>query len=218
VEDLALKIHDVIILGSGPAGLTAAIYCARANLEPVVIEGLMAGGQLMNTTDVENYPGFPDGVQGPELMELFKKQAGRFGSTFISGDATGIDLSSRPFRVKTDEQELVSRAIIVATGASPRTLGLAGEREYAGHGVSYCATCDGFFFRGQEIVVVGGGDTAIEEALFLTRFGSRVTVVHRRDKLRASKIMADRALEHEKIEFLWDSVVDEVLGDGQQVT
>jgi thioredoxin reductase (NADPH) len=213
-----VKVHDVVILGSGPAGLTAAIYCGRANLEPVVIEGLSAGGQLMNTTDVENYPGFPEGVQGPELMELFKKQAERFGSSFIAGDATRIELSARPFRVWTDESELATRTIIVATGASPRTLGIPGEERYAGHGVSYCATCDGFFFRDQEIVVVGGGDTAMEEALFLTRFGSRVTIVHRRDKLRASKIMGDRALAHDKIELLWDSLVDEVLGDGTKVT
>ncbi len=211
-------MHDVVILGSGPAGLTAAIYCARSGLKPVVIEGLGAGGQLMNTTDVENYPGFPDGIQGPEMMELFKKQAEKFGSSFIPGDATRIDLTAKPFRIWTDEQELSSRTVIVATGASPRTLGVEGEEKYAGHGVSYCATCDGFFFRGQEIVVVGGGDTAMEEALFLTRFGSRVTVVHRRKELRASKIMAERALNHEKIEFAWDSVVDEVLGDDGKVT
>jgi thioredoxin reductase (NADPH) len=214
----ALKVHDVVIIGSGPAGLTAAIYCGRARLAPVVIEGLGAGGQLMNTTDVENYPGFPEGVQGPEMMELFKKQAARFGSSFIAGDATRVDLSARPFRIWTDDEELASRGIIIATGASPRTLGIPGEKEYAGHGVSYCATCDGFFFRNQEIVVVGGGDTAMEEALFLARFGSRVTVVHRRDELRASKIMADRVLGHDKIDVLWDSVVDEVLGDESKVT
>ncbi len=209
--------HDVIILGSGPAGLTAAIYCARANLAPLVVEGLAAGGQLINTTDVENYPGFPQGVQGPEMIELFKKQAIRFGGKFIPGDATRVDFSVRPFRIWTDERELAARAVIVATGASPRTLGIPGEKEYAGHGVSYCATCDGFFFRGQEIVVVGGGDTAMEEALFLTRFGSRVSVVHRRDQLRASKIMAERALTHDKIEMVWNSVVVEVLGDGAKV-
>jgi thioredoxin reductase (NADPH) len=172
----------------------------------------------MNTTEVENYPGFPDGLQGPEMMELFKKQAARFDTRFVSGDATRIELSSTPFRVSTDDQELGSRSIIVATGASPRTLDIPGELKYAGHGVSYCATCDGFFFREQEIVVVGGGDTAMEEALFLTKFGSRVTIVHRRDRLRASKIMGDRALNHDKIELLWDSVVEEVLGDGSKVT
>jgi thioredoxin reductase (NADPH) len=214
---MAPKIHDVIILGSGPAGLTAAIYAARASLAPVVVEGLAAGGQLMNTTDVENYPGFPDGIQGPELMELFKKQAERFGASFVAGDASRVDLASRPFKVWTDDAELHARTVIVATGASPLELGIPGEKELAGRGVSYCATCDGFFFRDQEIVVVGGGDTAMEEALFLTRFGKRVSVIHRRDKLRASKIMADRALAHEKIEMVWDSVVEEVLGDGTRV-
>jgi thioredoxin reductase (NADPH) len=213
-----VELHDVVILGSGPAGLTAAIYTARANLKPVVVEGLTAGGQLMNTTDVENYPGFPEGVQGPELMELLKKQAERFGASFVSGDATKIELVASPLRVWTEDQELHTKSVIIATGASPRELNIPGEKEYAGRGVSYCATCDGFFFRDQEIVVVGGGDTAVEEALFLTRFASRVTVVHRRDQLRASKIMADRALNHEKIEFVWDSVVEEVLGDGTKVT
>ena len=171
----------------------------------------------MNTTDVENYPGFPDGIQGPEMMELFKKQAARFGSEFVTGDVTRVDFKSSPFKVWTDDRELASRAVIVATGASPRELGIAGEKEYAGHGVSYCATCDGFFFRDQEIVVVGGGDTAAEEAIFLTRFGKRVSLVHRRDQLRASKIMADRVLENDKIEMVWDSVVEEVLGDGKKV-
>jgi thioredoxin reductase (NADPH) len=213
-----VELHEVIIVGSGPAGLTAAIYCARANLRPVVVEGLSAGGQLMNTTDVENYPGFPEGVQGPEMMELFKKQAERFGSTFVSGDVTRLDFDSTPFKVWTDEKELSSKTVILATGASPRELDIPGEKKYAGRGVSYCATCDGFFFRDQEIVVVGGGDTALEEALFLARFGSRVTLVHRRDKLRASKIMADRAADNKKIEFLWDTVVTEVLGDGTKVT
>jgi thioredoxin reductase (NADPH) len=213
-----VETNELIILGSGPAGLTAAIYAARANLSPLVIEGLGAGGQLMTTTDVENYPGFPEGVQGPELMDLFKKQAERFGARFVAGDAKRVDLSSRPLTVSTDEGEFEAKAVIVATGASPRTLGIKGEKEYAGHGVSYCATCDGFFFRDQEIVVVGGGDTAIEEALFLARFGSRVSVIHRRDQLRASKIMADRALAHEKLELVWDSVAEEVLGDGQKVT
>ena len=213
-----METHEVVILGSGPAALTAAIYAARAGLRPVVVEGLSAGGQLMNTTDVENYPGFPEGIQGPEMMELFRKQAARFGSEFVSGDAVRVDFSASPFGVWTDEREIRSRAVIVATGASPRTLDVPGEKEYAGRGVSYCATCDGFFFRNQEIVVVGGGDTAMEEALFLTRFGSRVTVVHRRDKLRASHIMADRAVAHDKIEFAWDSVVEQVVGDGTKVS
>ena len=212
------KVHQVIIVGSGPAGLTAAIYAARADLKPICVEGLEAGGQLMNTTEVENYPGFPEGITGPELMENFKKQAERFGTEFVSGDAVEVDLSSRPFKVRTDELELLGSSIIVATGASPLTLGIPGEEKYAGRGVSYCATCDGFFFKEQEIVVAGGGDTAMEEAIFLARYGKRVTVVHRRDELRASKIMADRALAHEKIEFLWDSVVDEVVGDETRVS
>jgi thioredoxin reductase (NADPH) len=210
-------LHEVVIIGSGPAGLTSAIYTARANLKPVVVEGLGAGGQLMNTTDVENYPGFPEGVMGPDLMEAFRKQAERFGTTFISGDATGVDLSSRPFTIRTEDGELQARSLIIATGASPIKLGVKGEEKYSGKGVSYCATCDGFFFRDQEIVVVGGGDTAMEEALFLTRFGSRVTVIHRRDQFRASKIMSDRLLANEKAEVLWDSVVEEVVGDGTRV-
>ena len=217
-EVLSVERHDVVIIGSGPAGLTAALYCARANLKPVVVEGLMAGGQLMNTTDVENYPGFPDGIQGPELMELFKKQAERFGTTFVPSDATRVDLSARPFGIGTENGEMRALAVIIATGASPRTLGVLGEKEYAGRGVSYCATCDGFFFRGQEIFVAGGGDSAMEEALFLTKFGSRVTIVHRRDRFRASRIMSDRALANPKIRVLWDSVVEEVAGDGRQVS
>jgi thioredoxin reductase (NADPH) len=212
------KLHDVVILGSGPAGLTAAIYAARAGLAPVVVEGLAAGGQLMTTTDVENYPGFPDGVMGPEMMELFRKQAAKFGATFVPGDATRVDLSERPFQVWVGEERLASRSLIVATGASPRYLDIPGEKQYAGKGVSYCATCDGFFFRGKPIVVVGGGDSAVEEALFLTRFGSTVTLIHRRDRLRASKIMADRALASGKIEFLWNSAAVEVVGDGGKVT
>ena len=213
-----MELKNVIILGSGPAGLTAAIYCARANLKPLVVEGLAAGGQLMNTTDVENYPGFPGGVQGPEMMELFKRQAARFGAEFMAGDMTRVDLEGRPFRIWVGDEELLAKTVIIATGATPKTLGIPGEEQYAGRGVSYCATCDGFFFRDKPIIVVGGGDTAMEEALFLTRFGSSVTVVHRRDQLRASKIMADRALANEKIEFVWDTVPEEVRGDGQKVT
>jgi thioredoxin reductase (NADPH) len=212
-----MPVHDVVILGSGPAGLTAALYTARANLKPVVVEGILAGGQLMQTTEVENYPGFPEGIMGPELMEKFKKQAARFGTSFVPGDAISIDFSKRPFTVTTDEETLTSRAIIIATGASARTLGVPGEKEYAGRGVSYCATCDGFFFRDKEIVVVGGGDTAMEEANFLTRFGARVTVVHRRHEFRASKIMADRLLANPKVRVLWDSIVTEVRGDGAKV-
>jgi thioredoxin reductase (NADPH) len=211
------QVHDVVILGSGPAGLTAAIYAARANLAPVVVEGLLAGGQLMNTTEVENYPGFPEGILGPELMERFRGQAARFGAAFVAGDAVRLDLSARPFTIATDEATLRARALILATGASPRYLDVPGEKEYAGRGVSYCATCDGFFFRNQEILVVGGGDTAMEEALFLTRYGRRVTVVHRRDKFRASKVMADRVLAHPNVEVLWESVVEEVLGQGGKV-
>jgi thioredoxin reductase (NADPH) len=213
----ASTVHDVVIIGSGPAGLTAALYTSRAGLKPVVVEGLLAGGQLMQTTEVENYPGFPEGIMGPELMEKFKNQAERFGTTFVPGDVTSIELGQRPFVVTTEEGTLTAKAIIIATGASPKTLDLPGEKEYSGHGVSYCATCDGFFFRNQEIVVVGGGDTAMEEANFLTRFGARVTVVHRRDSFRASKIMAQRLLANEKVRVLWDSAVTEVKGDGKKV-
>jgi thioredoxin reductase (NADPH) len=211
----AKTVHEVVILGSGPAGLTAAIYCARADLHPVVVEGLMAGGQLMNTTEVENYPGFPEGIDGPDLMERFKQQAARFGTSFVAGDAIAVDLSTRPFRIETDEEVLLTETLIIATGASPLELGIPGEKEFAAKGVSYCATCDGFFFKEKEIVVVGGGDTAVEEALFLTRYGKRVRLVHRRDALRASKIMAERALAHPKIEMVWDTVVEEVLGDAK---
>jgi thioredoxin reductase (NADPH) len=210
-------MKDVVILGSGPAGLTAAIYCARANLAPLVVEGLNAGGQLINTTDVENYPGFPEGIMGPDLIEKFREQAARFGTTFVSGDATKVHLTSKPLSVSTDEETIEARAVIIATGASPLELGLPGEQEYAGRGVSYCATCDGFFFKDQEIAVVGGGDTAMEEALFLTRYGKRVSVIHRRSELRASKIMAGRAVANDKIEFVWDTVVEEVIGNGTKV-
>jgi len=213
-----VSAHDVVIIGSGPAGLTAALYTARANLKPVVVEGLLAGGQLMQTTEVENYPGVPEGIMGPELMEKFKAQAARFGAKFIAGDAASVDFSKRPFTIETDEGTVTARAVIVATGASPKILGIPGEKEYAGRGVSYCATCDGFFFRNQEIVVVGGGDTAMEEANFLTRFGSRVTVVHRRDAFRASKIMGDRLIANPKARVLWNSAVSEVKGDGVKVS
>ena len=206
--------EKLTIIGSGPAGLTAAIYASRANLEPLMIEGMAAGGQLMLTTDVENYPGFPDGIMGPELMELFKKQATRFGTKIITSDVSKVDLSERPFKIWVGNDEYQSESIIVSTGASARWLGVPGEDKLRGYGVSACATCDGFFFRDRPIIVVGGGDSAMEEALFLTKFASRVTVVHRRDEFRASKIMASRVLEHDKIDVRWNTVVDEILGDG----
>ena len=203
----------VVIVGSGPAGYTAAIYTGRAELEPLVIAGWQFGGQLMLTTDVENYPGFPDGVTGPEMMELFQKQAERFGARVLPEDATHLDLSERPFKIQTDSARFTADAVILATGASAKWIGLDSETRLQNKGVSACATCDGALYRDKPMAVVGGGDTAMEEALFLTRFATKVTVIHRRDVLRASKIMQERALGHEKIEFLWDSVVEEVLGD-----
>ena len=207
-------MRNVAIIGSGPAGLTAAIYAARANLSPLLIEGWQSGGQLTTTTEVENYPGFAKGVMGPELMKEMRAQAERFGTEFLTGDVTAVTFKKSPFSLTIDgEQTILARTIIIATGASAIQIGLPNEKRLTGHGVSTCATCDGFFFKGKELVVVGGGDSAMEEANFLTKFAAKVSIVHRRDKLRASKIMQERAMKNEKIAFVWNSVVEDILGN-----
>jgi len=209
-------VRDVIIIGSGPAGYTAAVYAARAKLNPLVFEGsVTAGGALMQTTEVENFPGFPDGIMGPELMDGMRKQAERFGAELVSDDVVAVDLTVSPKIVRTDTESFLAKAVIIATGSKYKELGVPGEKQLSGHGVSWCATCDGFFFREKDIAVIGGGDSAIEEATFLTRFANSVTLVHRREALRASKIMQDRALANPKIKFLWDSQVVEMVGDGK---
>jgi len=210
--------EKLVIIGSGPAGYTAALYAARANLSPLLFEGFQPGGQLTITSDVENYPGFPEGILGPELMEKFKKQAERFGTRFILGEVTRVDFSRRPFSIWQEDNLTTADAVIVATGASAKWLGMESEAQYRGKGVSACATCDGFFFRGVEVAVVGGGDTAVEEATFLTKYATKVTMIHRRDELRASKVMQERAKKNPKIAFAWSSAVDEVLGDGKGMT
>src|SRR5881398_2608625 len=208
-----VKLYDVIIIGSGPAGYTAAIYAARANLSVLMLQGYQVGGQLMLTSDVENYPGFEEGILGPPMMEKFEMQARRFGTEMIPEDVSAVDFSERPFKVTADSGEYAARTIIITTGASAKWLGLPSEERLQGRGVSACATCDGFFFRGKDVAVIGGGDTAMEEATFLTRYADKVTVVHRRDGLRASKIMQERAQSNPKISFVWDSVVSDVIGE-----
>ena len=211
-------VRDLIIVGGGPAGYTAALYAARANLNPLVIEGITFGGQLMITSDVENYPGYPEGVLGPAMMQDFRRQAERFGAEFITDDVTAVDFSERPFRIEVGDDEYFARAVIVATGASARQLGLESERMLQGRGVSYCAVCDAAFFRSKNVVVVGGGDSAMEEAIFLTKFADKVTVVHRRDEFRASPIMLDRARANPRIDWITNAVVDEVLGEDGKVS
>lgn len=214
MEDIAGKTFEVVIMGSGPAGLTAAIYAARADLKPIVFEGAEPGGQLMTTTDVENFPGFPEGVMGPQMMHLFRQQAQRFGADTRFGFITHVDVTQRPFRLVIDDQdEVFAKSLIVATGASAKWLGIESETRLRGYGVSACATCDGAFFRNQHVVIVGGGDTAMEEAMFLTKFASKVTIIHRRDEFRASKAMQNRVFDNPKIEIIWDSEVSEVLGE-----
>jgi thioredoxin reductase (NADPH) len=208
-------MENVVIIGSGPAGLTAAIYAARAELKPVVISGMQPGGQITLTTMVENFPGFPDGIMGPELMDNMRKQAERFGTRFIDEEVIEVDFKSKPFTIKTDSQEIKTKTVIIASGAVAKWLGVPGEKEFMGKGVSGCATCDGFFFRGKEVVVVGGGDTALEDALYLTKFANTVTIIHRRDQFRASKIMQQKVFSNQKIKVIWDSVVVEIKGDSK---
>lgn len=214
MSDNGKNIHDMLIIGSGPAGMSAALYAARANLEPVVYTGMQLGGQVAITHIVENYPGFPDGIGGPELVDAFQKQAERFGASFEFDNVTELDLSEHPFKVSTYGGDQLAKTLVLTTGANPRKLGIPGEEDFIGRGVSYCGTCDGHFFQGKDVAVVGGGDSALEEGLFLTRYANSVTVVHRRDELRAGKLLQDRAFKNPKVNFVWDSVVEEITGDG----